>query len=112
MAKLVLLTMGLHSGTTDARMHAYKLGYTHLIQVKDYTRFCQMRDSAANLFGEAYQTFYQPYWRMYECEQQRWGSHFDSIRHGTGERHRLYFRSRHDMESVLTLYALQHGTLE
>ena len=111
MAKLENIIDTIQTGTTDRRMRAHAHNYRYQIVNNDYNTFNIMRDVAANHLGENY-TWFHDHGRRTTNPGGPFGTHYDSKNRGPNEKHKLYFRTRQDMETVLTLYAITHGNTE
>jgi hypothetical protein len=111
MAILDKLMDTIQTGTTDRRMRAHAQNYKYQIVLKRYDDFNMMRDVAIEQLGKNHAWFHDHGRRMTNPGGP-FGSHYDSRNRGPNEKHKLYFRTRQDMETVLTLYALTHGITE
>ena len=93
---------------TDYRMRAKRYNFDYRLVIPDFKTFDSLRDIALEHLGG--------YTWMKEKTVTMYGNAFASEYDFRGDfdnsRHKLYFRNREDAESVLTLYAIQHGTFE
>ena len=93
---------------TDYRMRAKRYNFDYMLVIPYYTTFDNLREIAREHLGG--------YTWMNEKTVTMYGNAFASEYDFRGDfdnsRHKLYFRNREDAKSVLTLYAIQHGTFE
>ena len=95
---------------TDYRMRAKRYNFDYRLVIPDYKIFGSLRDIALEHLGGGYTMIYKT--TVYTRHGHLFASEYDFHGDIDNSRHKLYFRNREDAESVLTLYAIQHGTFE
>jgi hypothetical protein len=93
---------------TDNRMRAKRYNFEYRMVISDYETFNGLRKVAKDQMGP---------WAWFDrrkvlIRNERFASHYDYTSDFTKVKHKLYFRNREDAENMLTLYILQHGTME
>jgi hypothetical protein len=94
---------------TDYRMRAKRYNFDYRLVVPDYKTFDNLRDIALDHLG-GYTLINKG--KIYGGNGHGFASEYDFQGDLDNSRHKLYFRNREDAESVLTLYAIKHGTFE
>jgi len=94
---------------TDYRMRAKRYNFDYRLVIPDYKTFDSLRDIALEHLGDFTGIFNRT---VYARNGHAFASEYDFHGDIDNSRHKLYFRNREDAESVLTLYAIKHGTFE
>lgn len=111
MARLTRITDIIQIGETDRRMRAHRYDFKYMILLNDYNKFNMMRNVAEDHLGRNYAWFHDN-GRKTQNAYGPFGSHYDGKNRSPHEKHKLYFRTRLDAETVLALFTLKHGMTE
>lgn len=95
---------------TDYRMRAKRYNFDYRLVIPDFKTFDNLREIAREHLGNY--TWISNRRTVHNSYSHAFASEYDFKGDIDNSRHKLYFRNREDAESVLTLYAIQHGTFE